>query len=719
MFLRRNRSASNNNTNSRQRTVSTPSALRLPLPPLHEPSKTTGKTSLATSDYAKQCREIMELYWALRGLHIATVFDLPRVVVVGGQSSGKSFLVEAVSGINVPRDSGTCTRCPMDCTMSSNASSWSCTITLRREFDEAGHALSNPTVEPFGRVIENRSLVELQIRRAQAAILSPHRPASDFYDMDEAALKENAKNDAAVLLFSRNVVEVKVKDPNATDLTLDSQCPQDGLIDLVRDLVEEYIRKENTLIVIAIPMSDDIQNIQAVTLAKDPRVDPRRERTIGVLTKPDALSKGATGGRSAWRAILEGQESEHNTKHGYYCVRLPDDAERQRKINRAEAEKISSDFFAATSPWSEMADRSRFGIPNFVKDVSGLLIELIERNLPELRKAVERELAKCFKEIEALPPALDKDPLTEISLRITAFCKDENKDRYDSFKNDIQMTTPDFWPFEDLDSNSTYSLVHSHCQQRGLAEVRNAIKGSITWELPGHVPHDAIKELVLQYTKLWKDPSLLCFQDVITNTSSLLDELLKSHFGRYKELERFMRTLVFKERDLHRDETRIVLDKFLELETIYNQPYITRSLVEARNYPHSIPQPLCTRLAPVHLFPSKTFPRVKNDGPTSSTPADEIGVMADVQAYFQLAYRRLIDYVPLTIEHQLNQAFARDINSTLLQAIFKDTDEEQVDVTGLIKEDPAIERVRTELEDRKVRLLQIKEKLDTFRRGSS
>lgn len=103
--------------------------------------------------------------------------------------------------------------------MSSNTTSWSCTITLRREFDKDGKALPNPTIEPFGRVIENRSLVELHIRRAQAGILSPHRPASDFYDMSEVELKENAKSDGKMLLFSKDVVEVMVKDPNAADLT--------------------------------------------------------------------------------------------------------------------------------------------------------------------------------------------------------------------------------------------------------------------------------------------------------------------------------------------------------------------------------------------------------------------------------------------------------------------------------------------------------------------
>ena len=36
--------------------------------------------------------------------------DIPAIVVMGWQSAGKSSLVEAISGITLPRASGTCTR---------------------------------------------------------------------------------------------------------------------------------------------------------------------------------------------------------------------------------------------------------------------------------------------------------------------------------------------------------------------------------------------------------------------------------------------------------------------------------------------------------------------------------------------------------------------------------------------------------------------------------
>jgi len=102
--------------------------------------------------------------------------------------------------------------------MSSNVDSWSCTIEIRYEYNSAGETQTH-ILESFGPVIENKSHVELWIRRAQAAVLSPHRPRADFLSMTESEIRENAKNDTSILLFSKNVVQVSVKDPAATDLS--------------------------------------------------------------------------------------------------------------------------------------------------------------------------------------------------------------------------------------------------------------------------------------------------------------------------------------------------------------------------------------------------------------------------------------------------------------------------------------------------------------------
>jgi hypothetical protein len=116
---------------------------------------------------------------------------------------------------------------------------------------------------------------------------------------------------------------------------------------------------------------------------------------------------------------------------------------------------------------------------------------IIVDSLPDIRKAVEVELALCHQEISRLPPLSNAEPSTEIILRVNAFCRDVseavrgdrmdrrfiqmNKARYLRYKNDIMMTTPDFRPFEDEETHGS-SLVDTRTASRSLSDVRHIIK---------------------------------------------------------------------------------------------------------------------------------------------------------------------------------------------------------------------------------------------------
>ena len=142
-------------------------------------------------------------------------------------------------------------------------------------------------------------------------------------------------------------------------------------------------------------LADEMENQLASRLARE--VDPEGQRTIGmcaaastsgdslstcvfpigVLTKPDNLRSGDLGALARWVDVLQGNSNK--LTHGYYCVRLPDDAERSRNITRAEAERIEHEFFETRDPWKELANRRRLGIPQFVSELSSLFMSLIEK----------------------------------------------------------------------------------------------------------------------------------------------------------------------------------------------------------------------------------------------------------------------------------------------------------------------------------------------------
>ncbi|KAJ6510740.1 P-loop containing nucleoside triphosphate hydrolase protein [Mycena sanguinolenta] len=701
----------------------------------------TSSTTISSGDYARRCRDLMTLDKDLRALGANTFFDLPSITVIGGQSAGKSSLVEAVSGINVPRDSGTCTRCPMECVMSSSAEHWCCKISLRFDYNSVG-AKVETTTRTFGPTITDRSAVELWLRRAQAAILSPHIPPDDFYNKSVQDLR-NPPLDPERLAFSKNAVLVDLRDPTITNLSfvdlpglIQNEAPE--VIEVVRDLAVSRINNNNTLILVTIPMSDDIQNQQAARLARD--ADPEGERTIAVLTKPDVLGAGATGSRQKWRDILEGRDQL--LKHGYYCVRLPDDAERSQGISRAESERRAAAYFDSTQPWRDIVDRSRFGVPNLATFLSGLLVEHIENYLPTLKQQVDALLEQYNHDLQKLPSPPASEPAAEILLRISAFCSafhsavfgdqdktvaQKNRHIYLEFKADIRSTAPDFRPFAGYVNYQHPNITDGEVLEVGisttgacalekpldLGDVRQVIADSIGWELPNHVPFDATRTLVLRFTCEWRSASIACFSAVVKACEKFLEELTTTHFRQFTQLEIYIRTLIHAELETCKDQALETLEKMLALEKI---PLFTQNthqfqtetkawFARYNTVRHHWPSYRLGILPP--NVPLTVYALMSQNEPY----AEELVLMANVRAYWQIAYQRIIDYVPLLIEHEFMQRLAGRLQEMLFENMLEGPDA-STRMQELLTEDPEISAKRNRLEGRIMRLAEIKQKLD-------
>jgi hypothetical protein len=105
----------------------------------------------------------------------------------------------------------------MECSLSNSADSWSCQISLRIDYDSSGNLCSRSL--PFGSAFNDRSQFELSLRRAQAAILSPHLAAETFLNKSKQELKTALQDDPRTLKFSKNTVVVDITDPDATNLS--------------------------------------------------------------------------------------------------------------------------------------------------------------------------------------------------------------------------------------------------------------------------------------------------------------------------------------------------------------------------------------------------------------------------------------------------------------------------------------------------------------------
>ncbi|KAG8799145.1 hypothetical protein FRC17_007216, partial [Serendipita sp. 399] len=246
----------------------------------------TGGLSDRESTQYKLRRNVIDIVNHLMSYGLQHKLDLPGIAVIGSQSVGKSSLIESISGITLPRATGTCTRCPIECRLSSADREWSCEVYLliARELREV----------KFGHVIKNKADVEERIRRAQLAILDPSKDPLQF--LNGTAMV----NESNELSFSSDVVSVRISGRTVDDLSF-VDLPgiivsvrdggKDSDIEDVQNLVTDVIKKPSCLILLVISCESDIENQSARRLAK--QLDPTGKRTIPVLTKPDRIAPGS------------------------------------------------------------------------------------------------------------------------------------------------------------------------------------------------------------------------------------------------------------------------------------------------------------------------------------------------------------------------------------------------------------------------------------------
>ncbi|KIM82118.1 hypothetical protein PILCRDRAFT_485567 [Piloderma croceum F 1598] len=555
---------------------------------------------ISHSQYATRRKELLQLVKQLRSIGAQADLDLPRIAVIGNQSAGKSSVVEAISGINVPRDAGTCTRCPMECRMSSSSSApWSCQVSIRWEFDMNDKPLDKVSEVRFGSLITDKGDVELALRRAQAAVLNPSLPDTSFLACSMDELKNGARGNQKPLQFSRNVVCVDLEGPTLTDLNF-IDMPENAepeVVKLVEDLVISHI-KGNCLILVALPMTDDIENQKALRLAH--QVDREGRRTIGVMTKPDMLTIGSTKARDLWLDVIEGRR--HSLTHGYYCTRQPDDAESSGGITSANARVAESTYFKETSPWSTSAHKHRFGTNNLISTLSTLLVQIIKDTLPNLRAETMKCLATCEQELAVLPKPIETEPATYMLGLVTSFVNDveryvqggpaagrlihENRAAFATFKQAIRRTAPNFRPYVNADPTTSHFQnflgegedegpeegLLSDMQPFTLTDMQKHIQKSITRELPDNVPFQAKVALIASFQGTWESSTSQCFDTVRSSMLRVLFECINTKFQRYENLEAHIRVSISELVDRHYIGCGQFLQAILEAEqTPYTQ----------------------------------------------------------------------------------------------------------------------------------------------------
>ncbi|KAI0782967.1 P-loop containing nucleoside triphosphate hydrolase protein [Abortiporus biennis] len=691
-------------------------------------------------------RKMLDLVNRLHSTGVQLDIDLPMIAVIGSQSAGKSSLIESISGITLPRASGTCTRVPTECRLTSSTSPWKCTISLRFITDANGQPLRQVRNETFGDAIFDKSEVEERIRRAQRAILNPSTSFRTFLDgPDEDPVDRE-------LTFSINCVSLQISGQDVADLSfvdlpgLIASVGKGGNesdIELVKKLVTNYIERPSCIILLTVACETDFENQGAHRLTK--QYDPEGKRTVGVLTKPDRIPSGE---EDRWlRFIRNEYESLDN---GWFSVKQPDTKALQAGITWSEARAAEREFFSLTSSWSALdySYQQRLGTTNLTECLSTILSGLIARRLPELQDELQKLLQKTEDSLRQIPKPPSSDALGEILHLLSNFSRDLSthlegtpdekgllqtiRPAQEAFKRAIRETAPDFRPYErpsrtslEDSSDESDSGDGSNSDSRAVQppsflsseeapvisrndnnaifvdEVMKRAQDAITRELPDHYPFVVSREYIHSFTALWRVPMRNLFDVVIKVLVGYIKALVIKHFNKYAHggLQSHIVTLVT---DYIKTCSSQALDRItwlldlemrpLTLNGHYYSDYRDKFLAHYRGCRKtgSSTGDLSNKLdqygkSPIWPGRKLTSSQTSFNESTSKilSGLSEIGIsgvkatdlprllpsdpyepalhiMASVRAYFQVAYKRFADNVPMAIDHELILGLDRD-----------------------------------------------------------
>merc|ERR1719322_2319123 len=295
------------------------------------------------------------------------VIDLPQIAVVGGQSAGKSSVLENFVGKDfLPRGSGIVTRRPLILQL----------INGPNEYGEFLHAK--------GQKFMDFTAIRKEIEDETDRVTGSNKGISN--------LPINLR------VYSPHVLNITLIDlPGLTKIAVGDQPTDIG--DQIKDMIMTYICRDTCLILAVTPANTDLATSDALNLAR--QADPEGHRTIGVLTKLDLMDEGTDA-----RDVLENRLLP--LRRGYVGVvnRSQKDIDGKKDIKAAvESERK---FFLSHPSYRHMADR--MGTPYLQKQLNAQLTNHIRDTLPSLRDKLQRQMLGLEKEVEQYKHFQPNDP---------------------------------------------------------------------------------------------------------------------------------------------------------------------------------------------------------------------------------------------------------------------------------------------------------------------
>jgi interferon-induced GTP-binding protein Mx1 len=640
--------------------------------------------------HARDVRPWLSLVDDLSHLTHDTEVSVPQIAVMGDQSSGKSSVLEALSGVPFPRGSGLVTRCPVRLSMKkgSDGAAW--------------HAVISSSKAP----------------QATREASNPAELAAAMKDLTDTLAGSGHG-------FSVDSINVKLTAPGVPDLTVvdlpgiirTSTAGQDArVIEQVNQMIDNYLRQERTIILCVIPANQDIATVDILERAQ--KVDPGGQRTIGVLTKPDLIGPG---NEDEVLSVL------HNVRKplqlGYIMVKNRNQAELAAGNTDMAAARAAETEFFSSHPHFKSCDPRVFGIENLTTRLTQLLVARIQHELVPMKSEVENALAEVRSELKALgsygkattPAERQKLLVTvvqEYVRHLTSVVQGEYRDRVIVVHPRLRLYTRALGIFEGLKAKveSTAPRFQDENFVQVLASQMDTLRGR---ELPGFMSAQSFYMFMAQYVEAWRDPAREAATEMRALTMEVCQKLLEVLVVPYPALREAIRAVAARVLDEAYDSALEGTDDLLSKE---KDPFTVNDFLEQHINK--------LRYDRFEAAVTSAFEGLNAKGVEKSSgwlqAKDEVGtslrqwyrathgvnsfsnaedMSAILEAYWLLAAKRFVDNVCMTLDRRVMGAVARRMQEECY-AFVQDDDR----LTRFFEEDAQVVSRRTDLLQRRERL---------------
>ncbi|TKS92068.1 Dynamin-2 [Collichthys lucidus] len=474
--------------------------------------------------------------------------DLPQIAVVGGQSAGKSSVLENFVGRDfLPRGSGIVTRRPLILQLVNNIAEYAeflhCKGKKFVDFDEVRSEIEAETDRITG---SNKGISPIPIN---LRVYSPH-------------------------VLNLTLIDL----PGMTKVAVGDQ-PID-IEHQIRDMLMQFITKESCLILAVTPANTDLANSDALKIAKE--VDPQGMRTIGVITKLDLMDEGTDA-----KDILENKLLP--LRRGYIGVvnRSQKDIDGKKDIRAALAAERK--FFLSHPAYRHIAER--MGTPHLQKTLNQQLTNHIRDTLPGLRSKLQSQLLSLEKEVEEYKNFRPDDPTRKTKALLQMVqqfgvdfekCIEGSGDQVDTNELSggakINRIFHERFPFE---------LVKIVFDEKELRrEISHAIKNVHGVRTGLFTPDLAFEAIVKKQIVKLKTPCLKCIDLVIQeliNTVRQCTNKLNSYPRLREETERIVTTHVREREGKTKDQVLLLIDIELSYINTNHEDFIGFANAQQRN----------------------------------------------------------------------------------------------------------------------------------------